>query len=367
MFVINFAIRSLLRNKTRVILTFFAILSAFILYGYVASIHAAFNGGVDASGADRLILQNKTSIISPLPFAYKNKIAALSSVNLVASGSWFGGYYNELANSFAQYAVDSPEDYLTIYPEIKLSDREREDWFSDRAGAIVGKSIAEKYGWEVGDKIVLTSSLWTTKSNSNDWEFNISGIFDTDTKGFSIDAMLFHYKYFDEARTWGNGYVGWLLIKINDFNEIDFVAQEIDDRFQNSSFETKTFSEKVYMKNFSSRIGDFNLVFYSLVMVIIVILFLITGNTLSHSVRERINEFAVLGVLGFTRLKIISFVALESLLLIFSAGFMGILIAYLFVEVLGDPTGYFFHLYFPYIQGFIRFGFGISINIFCKC
>src|SRR6185295_10082140 len=110
---------NLKRRKARTILTLLAILVGFLLYGYLAAIRQSFSMGVDVSGADRLMVLNKITIIMPLPKSYKDRLAAIPGVEKVTHLNWFGAIYQDPKNQFGQMAVE-PETFLDLYPEYRL-------------------------------------------------------------------------------------------------------------------------------------------------------------------------------------------------------------------------------------------------------
>ena len=347
---------SILRNPLRSLFTFLSIATAFLLFGYLASIDTAFRGGVEAAGADRLVVLHKQSLINLLPESYLHKIKSIPEVENAGFAVWFGGYYQDHKNSFAQFAVE-PRAYLKMYPEIELAEQQRQAWFLDRTGAIIGEPLAEHYGWQVGDRITLTSSLWSDENFNHDWEFNIIGIMDSEKKGFDTNGMLFHYKYLDESRSWGKGKVGWYIVQVEDADDSENVADNIDALFDNSSDETKTSTERSHMQMFLNQVGNFSKIFYLIVSVVLIVILIISGNTMTQSVRERISEFAALSAIGFSNVRIIVHVLFESMIMIGSAGFSGLFLAYILVTFYGDPTGYFINFYFP----FSRILIGVSL------
>lgn len=149
---------SLSRKKLRTLFTLLSIFIAFLLFGYLAAIKAAFTSGVEVAGVDRLIMTDKITIINLLPYAYKNRILATEGVDAAVQSTWFGGYYQQPRNTFAQFPV-VPEEYLEIYPEIVLPDEQRRAWLEDRGSAIIGRALATRFGWQVGDRVPILSPL----------------------------------------------------------------------------------------------------------------------------------------------------------------------------------------------------------------
>lgn len=336
---------SLSRKKLRTLFTLLSIFIAFLLYGYLGAIRAAFESGVDVAGADRLIMTDKVSIIQLLPFSYKNRILATEGVDVAVQATWFGGYFQEPRNVFAQFPVD-PEQYLEIYPEIVLTAEERAAWLRDRSGALIGRALADRFDWQVGDRIPVISPIWQNKDGTRTWEFNISGIFDAGKDGFDTSGMLFHHEYFKQGRAFGDGLVGWYVIRVTDPEQAEQIARRLDDQFANSSNETRTVPEKAFMQGFVNQVGNIGAIFAAIVSVVIFTLLLITANTMAQSVRERTGELAVMSILGFSRLSLLGLVFLESFALAILGGGIGLGLAVLLVETGGDPTNGFLPAFF---------------------
>ncbi|MGB5472672.1 MAG: ABC transporter permease, partial [Gammaproteobacteria bacterium] len=231
---------ALLRKKVRTILTLLSIIVAFLLFGMLDSVRVAFTVRDSLEGASRLVVSSKLSIIQPLPYADLAQIQRVPGVEQVAFANWFGGIYQERKNFFANFAV-SP-NYLDMYPEFVLPEDQRQAFLKTRTAAIVGDNLAKRYGFKVGDRIPLQATIFPHKNGDNTWTFDLVGIFRTREARDrnQEDQMLFNYDYFDEGRTFGQGTVGWYMVKIGDPERATEVAQAIDRLFANSADETKT-------------------------------------------------------------------------------------------------------------------------------
>jgi len=336
---------NLKRKPLRLIFTLSSVLIAFLLFGYLAAIRAAFDSGVEVAGADRLIMIDKISLINLLPMAYEARIEAVDGVTEAVSATWFGGYYQEPKNFFAQFPTD-PESYLRVYPEIAVSDDQRAAWLADRTGALIGRIVADRFGWKPGDRIPVTSPIWMNKDGSNTWEFNVSGIFDAGKKGFDTSNILFHHKYFEEARAQGSGMIGWYIISVENPDRATEIAARLDAMFANSPNETKTSTEATFLQGFADQVGDIGAIFTAIVAVVFFTLLLVAGNTMAQSVRERTGDFAIMNIFGFRRSRLAMLVVGESVVLALIGGLTGLGLAKLAVAVGGDPTGGFLPAFF---------------------
>lgn len=339
---------NLRRHKARTLFTFLSIVIAFVLFAYLAAVKVAFRAGVDVAGADRLFTTHKTSIIMSLPIAYQNQIASVPGVALVTHSSWFGGIYQNPNQGFQgvfQAPVD-PEAYLAMYPEFVVPDAEKRAWFADREGVLVGSKTAERFGWKVGDRVPVQATIWRKKDGSSTWEFNVRGIYDGG-QGIDTTQFLFHYDYFDEARLFGQGQIGWYVVRIEDPSKAAEVGKAIDRLFENSAYETKTVTEKALAQSFADQIGDIGAIIQWILVAVFFTLLLVAGNAMAQSVRERTNELAVLKTLGFTNRGVLAMVLAEAGLLAVLGGGIGLALGALAISA-GDPTGGFLPIfYFP--------------------
>ena len=339
---------NLKRRKARTVFTLLSIVVAFILFSYLAAVKVAFNAGVDVAGADRLFTTHKTSIIQPLPASYQTKIAEVPGVTHVTHASWFGGIYQNANNNFQgvfQAPID-PEGYLAMYSEFKVPEDQKRAWIEDREGVLVGVTTAERFGWKIGDRVPIQGTFWRKKDGSSLWEFNVRGIY-TGDKGVDTTQFLFHYDYFDEARQFGQGIVGWYMVRIADPAKTAEICKRIDTIFENSPAETKTVTEKALAQGFADQIGDIGSIIQWILSAVFFTLLLVTGNTIAQSVRERTSEIAVLKTVGFSDAQTLALILAESGLLAILGGGIGLTLGVLAVGA-GDPTGGFLPIfYFP--------------------
>src|SRR5690606_23805251 len=243
---------NLQRKRLRTWLTLASIVVAFLLFGILQTLRAALTGGADLAGADRLLTMNKVTFIQPLPESYLTRIRGVEGVKTATPYSWFGGVFQDDRNQVFTFAVD-PESFLEVYPEYELSDEERSAWINDRAGAIVGAGTAQRFGWKIGDTIPLRSNVYTNKDGTPIWQLNIRGIFSAKSDNVSL---FFHHEYLDEARTFGEGTIGMVVLRIDDPNRSVEIADRIDAMFANSSNETKTDNEKAFAQAWANQMGN---------------------------------------------------------------------------------------------------------------
>jgi len=328
--------RNVWRRWFRTTFTVLSIFIAFILFGVLMTIRNSFTFGVEIAGLDRLVLIHKVSLIMPLPLAYQNRIAAVPGVERVTHNTWFGGIYQDPSNFFAQIVVE-PEAFMSIYPEYVLPPEQMKAWLGDRQGAIVGRNLAERFDWSIGDRIPIQATIWQPRDGGTTWEFNIVGIYDG-ADAVDKTQFFFRYDYLDENRAQGQGAVGWYVVKIADPSQSQAIAATFDEMFANSQAETKTTTERGFVEGFANQVGDIGTMMMAILSVVLFTILLVAANTMAQSVRERTSEVGVLKTLGFSGGTILMLVLAESILLAIVGGGAGLLLAWLFVQG-GDPTG----------------------------
>ncbi len=324
------------RKKLRTTLTFLSIFIAFILFAFLGAIKEAFLAGVNLAGQDRLITRHKVSLIQTLPQSYTNRIRSMEGVAAACHSTWFGGIYQDPKNFFATIPTE-PEAFLDMYPEFVLSDSEKQAWLTTRTGCIIGKATADRFKWKLGDRIPLQSPIWGVPVGATQWEFEIVGIFTGAKKGTDTTGMYFRYDYFEEARQVDKGQVGWFTIRIANPDKAADIAKKVDEEFANSPYETKTEPEGAFAAAFAQQVGDIATIVMAVVGAVFFTILLVAGNTMAQSVRERTEELGVLKAIGFTNLRVLVLVLLESCLIAILGGFGGLGVAWLIISA-GNPV-----------------------------
>jgi putative ABC transport system permease protein len=351
---------NLKRKKLRTLLTLLSILVAFVLFGFLSAIKQALAGGVTLAGQNRLWVQHKVSIIQSLPESYKARIERIPGVAGATHQTWFGGVYQDPKNFFPQMPV-VPEEFLDMYPEFLLPTEEKEAWLKTRTGAIVGRKTAERFHWKVGDKVPIISSIYAKKDGSRLWEFDIVGIYDGKEKNTDTTQLFFRYDYFDEARMWNKGQVGWYIVRVKDPAEAAEVARHVDAEFENSDAETKAEPEGAFLQGWANQIGDITLITATILSAVFFTILLVAGNTMAQSVRERTGELGVLKAMGFTNTQVLSLILGESCVLAVLGGALGLGLSWLMISR-GDPTGGMLPLfYFPTLD--VLRGAGLTVAL----
>ncbi len=323
---------NLFRKKLRLILTIGSFAVALFLFAFLAVVRGAFTRGADIEGADRLVTINRVSIIQPLPLAYQDKIQRIPGVQAVTHNNWFGGVYQDEKNFFPQFVIDV-ENQRKVIPELVVPDDQWQTFVKDRQGAIAGAKTAQRFGWKIGDRIPIKTTLY---GSNGTWEFNLDGIYHSTHKGGDESQFWFQWDYFEEKvvdRFKGN--VGWYVIKLDSPDHAVSVAKAIDEMAANSSFETKTETESEFAASWVKQFGNIQFLIITIGSVVFFTLLLVTGNTMAISVRERVGELAVLKAIGFSDRWVLFFVLAESLTIALIGGLLGLGLALLAIPALG--------------------------------
>jgi len=354
---------NLKRKKLRTSLTLLSIVVAFVLFGFLSAIQQALVGGVEMAGADRLIVRHKVSIMKLLPESYQARMERIPGVDFATYQTWFGGIYQDPKNFFMQNPVE-PEKFLKIHPEIILPPDEEKAWLATRTGAIVGHRTAERFGWKIGDKVPIRSTIWSQANGNQTWTFDIVGIYDGKDKGTDTTPLFFRYDYFDEARQFAKGQVGWYTIRIKDPSQAAEVAKRVDEEFENSSAETKTEPEGAFIQGWAKAIGNIVFIVAAILSAVFFTILLVTGNTMAQAVRERTGELGVLKAIGFTNGQIVALVLAESCLLTVLGGVVGLGVARAITPVMAQKLVSLLPQFFlPTRAFFIGLGFSIALGL----
>jgi putative ABC transport system permease protein len=324
----SFVIRNAFRNKRRSLLTMISISFSLLLLTLMICIWRSFYvDQVAPEASRRLIIRDRVSLAFFLPAFYREKIRAVPGVNAVAPLTWFGGRYidDRPQHFFAQMATD-PEEYLKVASDKIIPPEQVKAWQHDRTGAIVDVTLADKYGWKLGDRVTLQANIFPTNL-----DLTIRGIYRRDPPQ---NALYFDAKYLEEAVPWFKGQAGWYAAQIDSADHVAEASRTIDDMFHNAPLQTKTESEKAFQLGFVASLGNVKAFILSICGAVVFAIMLVSANTMAMSVRSRTREVAVLKTLGFTRRGVLSIFVSEAVALALAGGLIGVGIAIPVISVL---------------------------------
>ena len=344
MFVTLLVLRNIFRHKLRAFLTALGIVVAIASFGLLRTVVDAWYAGANASSSARLVTRSSVSLVFALPLTYAQKIRQVSGVAGVSWANWFGGVYVTERNFFPQFAVDAPT-YLAMYPEFTLPHAERKAFYTDRQGAIVGRKLADQYGWKVGDTIPLRGTIYP-----GTWNFNLRGIYQGADKTVDESTMFFHFDFLNESvkkvYPRRGDQAGVFIVQLRDPGQAAVVSEAIDATFANSLAETLTETEKAFQLSFVAMTEAILLAIQAVSFVVIVIIMAVMANTMAMTARERYAEYATMKALGFPDTYVAGLIVAESLGLALAAGAAGIALTFPLAAVFADAMGTLFPVFF---------------------
>jgi putative ABC transport system permease protein len=339
----SFVVRNTFRNKRRSLLTMISISFSLLLLTLMICIWRSFYvDQVAPEASRRVITRDRVSLAFFLPAFYRDKIRSIQGVTAVAPLTWFGGRYidERPEHFFAQLATD-PDEYLKVASDKIVPPDQLKAWQQDRAGALVDITLAQKYGWKVGDRITLQGTIFPANL-----DLTIRAIYHRDPPQ---NALYFNSKYLEEAVPWFKGQAGWYSTQIDSAENVSRVSQQVDDMFRNSPLQTKTESEKAFQLGFVASLGNIKAFILGICGAVVFTIMLVSANTMAMSVRSRTREVAVLKTIGFTRGRVLSIFVSESVALAVAGGVLGVLGAV--------PVIYFL------TRGFVALGVPLSMKV----
>lgn len=335
-------LRNALRHQLRTTLTVVGLVVAVLAYGLLQTVIEAWYAGAQAASNARLITRNAISLVFPLPVSYEARIRGVEGVATVARSNWFGGIYQDPRKFFAQFAVS--DNYLDLYPEFVLREAERQAWQRDRKGCLVGRQLADLYGFKVGDVLPLRGTIFP-----GTWEFVVRGIFDGSDSSKITRHMLFHWDYLNETlrktAKQRMDQVGIYIVGIAHPESAPAIARAIDSTFRNSLAETLTETEQAFQLGFIAMSNEIIAAIRIVSYVVILIIMAVMANTMAMSARERTAEYATLKTLGFTPRYVALLIVGESLAICAVGGALALLATPLAAELFKHFAGTYFPVF----------------------
>jgi putative ABC transport system permease protein len=339
MFVLKLILRNAFRHKLRSSLTVAGVAIAVLAFGLLRTLVAAWYLGVESSSASRLVTRNAISLVFSLPLSYREKIRQVPGVKGISYANWFGGVYITEKNFFPNFAVDA-KTYLDLYPEFVLTPEQKKAFILDRKGCVVGRNIADRFGWRVGDTVVLKGTI-----SPGDWEFVVRGIYQGAEKSTDETQFFFHWDYWNEVmkKTIPRraNMVGVYVVGLASPDLAAEVSLNIDGMFRNSLAETLTETERAFQLSFVSMTEAIIVAIRLVSYVVIVIIMVVAANTMAMTARERIAEYATLKTLGFGAWHVAGVVFGESLVIAMAGGVLGVVFSFPAAQWIGQKLGQF--------------------------
>jgi putative ABC transport system permease protein len=337
MFFLGLILRNALRHKVRSLLTLLGLVVAILAFGLLSTVVTAWYANAEAASNARLVTRNAISLAFSVPLSYRQKIRAVEGVKDVSYANWFGGIYKDPKNFFPQFAVD-PESYLRIYSDYLLPADELRNFIRDRKGCVVGRRLANNYGFKVGDTITLKGTIFP-----GNWEFVIRGIYDGKEAKTDTSQLFFHWDLLNEVMKQKYprraNYTGVYVTEIANPEQAAAISLRIDGMFKNSAWETLTETEQAFQLGFVSMTEAIVVAIRLVSYVVIVIILAVMANTMAMTARERLSEYATLKALGFSPAFVAALIFGESMMLAAIGAGAGIALTYPIANAFGTAMG----------------------------
>ncbi|MFN6168658.1 MAG: ABC transporter permease [Burkholderiales bacterium] len=326
MYYLKLIFKNVFRAKLRTALTVTGLVVAIVAFGLLQTVVDAWFAGANSASSARLVTRNAISLVFSMPTYYRERMRSIDGVKTVSYSQWFGGIYKEPSNFFPQFAVDH-NNYFDLYPEFLIKPDELLAFKRDRQGAIVGRKLADQFGWKVGDVIPIRGTIF-----SGNWQFTIRAIFDGRDETTLTRQFFMHWDYINESvkkRFPRRGdQIGVFNILINDPSRAADISKAIDAEFRNSLAETLTETEKAFQLGFVAQSEAIVVAIRVVSFVVIFIIMAVVANTMAMTARERIAEYATLKVLGFSPGYVAALIFGEAMVLAFFGAGIGILLTF---------------------------------------
>jgi len=293
------------RHKRRVFLTISSVALALFLFASLRTVVTTLARSAQFGSARRLIVQNATGLVFPLPLSYGNRLKADKGITQVSWANWFGGRYGDGKRFFAQFAID-PTSYLAMYPEISVPEDQKQAFIRERSSAMIGRRLLDVFGWKLGQNVTIQGTIFP-----GDWTFTVRAVYTPTDPVINDDVLFFHHDYLEE-KIGRPGIAGWYVVEISDPNNAAGMAKLVDDQFRNSSAPTKTGTEQAFNASFATMWGNVSLLMGTIGMAVVFAILLVTANAMMMNARERTKEVAVLKTIGFGNGRLFGMVMLEA-------------------------------------------------------
>jgi putative ABC transport system permease protein len=310
------------RRPVRTALTMLSVLTAFFLFGVLQGVNQGINGVFDLMNVARLRVQSRANFQEPIPVAHVAQIKTIEGVAAVSPLTVLVGSYQQPNHVLVALGVDIDE-LMHIVPEFEIPHAQLAAVKRTRTGVMVGKALADRYDWKVGDRIPINAFNAPKKDGTTAWTFDILGIYDLPAHNWANQVWA-HYDYIDEGRTILNGTANEILVRVSNPDRAASIAQQIDSLFMNSAGQTLTQSEKDAIQSALAQVGDIGFMVNAIVGAVLFALLFLTSNTMMQSIRERVPEFAVLRTVGFSETTVLALILVESMVIGVTAAVLGL-------------------------------------------
>lgn len=314
MSLLQIIVKNMLRKPVRLVLTVIPMCLAFFVFSLIIGIDNAYDVEFELDDKRRIVTINRQSITQPLMQPAIERVRQMQQVDNATFVTWFGGYFLKPDQAFSQYAIEQ-DNYFAVFDGIRVPDSSLPLWQEDPTAVLVTPALAERFNWQAGDKIVLTTSIWTQKNFSNDWPFTIAGVFYPE-EGTEEESMLIKHTYLERNRLFGRGMTSFFVSRVKPDFEVNSTIYQLDNLFENSKNSTFTSKESAFAESFRRQLGDLALMTKLVLAIAVLVVFLLTSSSMAQSLVERKRELALFSAVGYSKRKISSLFVIENILVV---------------------------------------------------
>ena len=320
------ALSAFRRHVGRTIFTVLSVAMAFAIFIILAAINEGLSGHLDMAAAQRLDTQ--AAVNAPLPVSYAATIRAMRHVTAVAYSTSFQGYFRDPKQRVFVAGFATPAIFA-VFPDFEMPDDEKQAFLRERGGVLVGDKLAAKMGWHVGQLVPVQGGP-AQLNGSTTWNLHIDGIFRSKTDDDGAGFVIAHYEYVNEGQppSARKDTADFFTEMVDDPKNVDATAAAIDARFANTSPDTRSQTQQQESQSYMRQFGDIGAIITYVGLAVFASMLLITGNTMANSVRERLNEFAMMRALGFSRFEVTLIVLREAAILVGAGAALGVLVGW---------------------------------------
>jgi putative ABC transport system permease protein len=306
-----YVVRTVLRARTRTILTVTGAALAMALFAFVRTVDGGVANLRDRASKPVLVVFQDSRfcpLTSNLPVRYAPTIRAIPGVDLVLPTLIFINSCRANLDLVTLHGVE-PEHLDRIY-DVNVLAGDLATWKATRDGALVGERLAGRRKAKVGERLRL-----------GEVDVVVSGIFRSDTAG--LDNLAFvHLDQLALARK-KLGAATQFLVTLEPGASPDEVAKAIDATFAPDESRTDTKSMQAFVQGAVGEIIE--LVEFARILgyVAVAIVALVLANTVYISAQARAAEMGILETIGLTKPRLAGLISLEGLGLGLLGGVLG--------------------------------------------
>ena len=307
------------RKRGRAVLMLLQIASAFALFGLLEGLNTGIKQAIAETHRDRLYIGSSVSLGDPLPISVLGTIRATPGIAFATPRQGLPGTYQQPDQQVGVIGVEAGP-FFAIFDEYNLPQDAIAALENNRTGTLVGRDTMERFGWKIGDQVVLQSPV-PRSDGSGEWAFDVVGSYDMRDDADDATALIANFAYIDEARFANRDTVQVFVAKIDDPANAAPIGLAIDNAFANSANETRTQSEADLFASQIQRIGDLNYLARAIIAAVFFAMLFATGALMMQSIRERMPELAILKTVGFSDRLVMGLIIAEAVVFcLFAAG-----------------------------------------------